>query len=229
MHAWYLYTGGSLGVIVTLANNLAYSRISVSAILALMLFGQSITGIIVDQYGLMNMPKHPFVKQKLIGLILVLLGIFSMISDFDVIAVTLCFIAGVCIVISRTLNAKLATLSSVQTSSFFNYFVGLIVSILVLLLFAGNETSLIQFTFSPNWHIYLGGALGLGVIVLSNITVTRVSAYYLTLLVFIGQVFSGVLIDMVISQEVSIRNIIGGIFVAAGLCLNLLFDKRKAA
>jgi hypothetical protein len=43
---------------------------------------------------------------------------------------------------------------------------------------------------------------------------------------FIGQVFSGLLIDVIISQSFSLRNMIGGIFVAAGLCVNLLLDRK---
>ena len=102
-HDWYLYLGGVIGVFTTLANNLSFGRISVSAILALMLFGQSVAGIVVDQFGLMNMPKHPFAKRKFVGLALVLCGIISMIGDFEALAVILSFTAGACIVFSRTL------------------------------------------------------------------------------------------------------------------------------
>ena len=225
--AWFLYLGGAIGVFTTLSNNISFGRISVSAILALMLFGQSVAGIVIDQYGLLSMPKHPFAKRKLIGLSLVLCGIVSMISDFEIIAVVLSFIAGICIVVSRTLNARLAKLTSIRVGTFYNYFIGLLVSIPVLLLLGGNDVSLMEFTFSPNWYIYFGGTLGVCVILLSNVTVVRISAFYLTLLIFIGQVFSGVLVDMVISQEVSLRIIIGGLFVAAGLCLNLVLDNRK--
>jgi len=227
-HSWYLYLGGVIGVFTTLSNNLSFGRISVSAILALMLFGQSVAGIIVDQYGLMNMPKHPFAKRKLFGLALVLCGIISMIGDFEVIAVLFSFIAGVSIVVSRTFNAKLSSLTSVRVGAFYNYLLGFLVSIPVLLLLGGHEIAINELAFSPNWYIYFGGILGLGVILLSNITVVKISAFYLTLLVFIGQIFSGVLVDMVISQELSIRNIIGGIFVTAGLCLNLIMDKKQA-
>jgi len=225
-HAWFLYLGGAIGVFTTLSNNLSFGRISVSAILALMLFGQSVAGIIFDQYGFFNMPKHPFAKRKLIGLLLVLCGIASMISDFEVMAVVVSFFAGVSIVISRTLNAKLAELSSVSSGTFFNYIIGLMVTIPVLLFLGRSDIALAEFTFSLNWYIYLGGALGVCVIMLCNITVVKVSAFYLTLLIFIGQVFSGVLVDMVISQEASVRIIIGGVFVTAGLSLNLLLDKK---
>jgi len=225
--AWFLYLGGVIGVFTVISNNISFGRISVSAITALLLFGKSLGGIIVDQYGLFNMPKYPFTKRKLLGLALVMCGIVSMINDFEVLAVTVSFIAGFGIVVSRTLNAKLAKLTSVNIGAFFNNTVGLVVSFLVLLLLGRNETSLLEFTFSPIWYIYLGGVLGVCVVLLSNITVIKVSAFYLTLLIFVGQVFSGVMVDIIISEEVSLRIIIGGIFVTAGLCLNLLFDYKK--
>jgi len=74
-HSWYLYLGGAIGVMTTVFNNFAFSRISVTSILALGLFGQSITGLIVDQYGLRNMIGGIFVA---IGLSVNLLLDFSL-------------------------------------------------------------------------------------------------------------------------------------------------------
>ncbi|MCL2628763.1 MAG: DMT family transporter [Oscillospiraceae bacterium] len=223
--SWFLYLGGAIGVFTTLANNISFSRISVSAILALMLFGQSVAGIVVDRYGFLGMPKHPFAKRKLIGMVLVLSGIGVMLSDFEAVAIILSFAAGACIVVSRTLNARLSELTSIRVSSFFNYFMGFLAAVPVLIILGGNEISLTEFTLSPNLYIYFGGILGVCVVLLSNITVTKISAFYLTLLIFIGQVFSGVLVDIIISEEISIQIIIGGVFVTAGLSLNLLSDK----
>ena len=226
--AWFLYLGGAIGVLTTIFNNFAFGRISVSAILALGLFGQSVAGLLIDRYGLLNMQKYPFAKKKIIGLLFIIGGIVSMINDFETIAVVVSFIAGVNIVISRTLNAKLADLTSVRTGTFYNYLVGLFISIPVLLLLGRNEILVLsEIVISPNWYIYLGGILGVCVVLLSNITVMKISAFYLTLLLFIGKVFSGILIDIVISQEFSSRNLIGGVLVAIGLCVNLLLDSKR--
>jgi len=226
-YAWFLYMGGAIGVLTTVFNNFSFGRISVSAILALGLFGQSVAGLIIDQYGLLGMRKHPFTKDKLIGLSLILAGIASMINNFEIAAVAVSFIAGINIVMSRTLNAKLANLTSVRISTFYNYFIGLIVSVLVFLVLGRNEIIFAEFTLSPNWYIYLGGVLGVCVVLLGNIVVVKVSAFYLTLLIFIGQVFSGVLIDAVIMQAVPMRNLIGGVLVAAGLSVNLVLDNKR--
>jgi transporter family-2 protein len=225
-YAWFLYLGGIIGVFTTVFNNLAFGRISVSAILALGLFGQSITGLLIDQYGFFGMPKHPFGKQKIFGLLLILSGIALMINSFEVLAVMVSFAAGVCIVISRTLNAKLSGLTSVWISTFYNYLFGLIMAVFVFFILGRNELNGIKLIISPDFYIYFGGMLGVCVVFLSNITVAKISAFYLTLLIFVAQVFSGVIIDIIISREFSSRNLIGGVLVALGLCVNLMLDNK---
>jgi len=226
-YPWFLYMGGAIGVFTTVANNLSFGRISVSAILALGLLGQSVTGFVIDQYGLLGMKKYPFAKQQLIGLSLILAGIGAMINSFEIVAVTVSFLAGFTIVMSRTLNARLSAVTSVRVSTFYNYLVGLMVSALFLLILGRGEIAFAELTLSPSWYIYLGGVLGVAVVLLSNIVVVRVSAFYLTLLIFVGQVFSGVLIDAFLAQEVVLRNVIGGVLVAAGLSINLILDSRQ--
>ncbi|MCL2851905.1 MAG: DMT family transporter [Defluviitaleaceae bacterium] len=224
-HAWFLYTGGAIGVLTVLFNNLAFGRISVSAILALSLFGQSICGLIVDQYGLLGMPRHPFQKRKIAGLVIVLVGSLSMITSFEAMAVIVSIATGATIVVSRTLNARLAELTSVRVSTFYNYLLGL--SAAVLIFPAAGLAELAYIELNPSPWIYLGGVLGVGVILIFNTTVTKISAFYLTLLSFIGQVFAGILIDVMISRELSVHNLIGGVLVTIGLCANLVMDRRK--
>ena len=233
-HQWFIYMGGVVGVFTIMGTNMAFGRISVSAMLAIALFGQVLFGMIIDQYGLFGMPKYPFKKTQLIGLVVILAGIIAMFTTFEIVAVLLVFGTGFSIVLARTLNAKLADLTTVQIGTFYNHVTGLIVCVAILFIFGANTiahtardlTFVGLSLFSAEWYIYFGGVLGLIVIILSNLTVIKVSAFYLTLLVFIGQVFSGVVIDMLITQEVSIRNIIGGILVTIGLSVNLLLDSK---
>lgn len=223
-YEWFLYLGGAIGVATTVFNNMAFGRISVSAILAIGLFGQSLAGLVVDQYGLLRMPKHPFRKHKIIGLVLVLIGIVPMIDRFDLVAVTVSFASGIGIVVSRSLNARLANATSVRVGTFHNYWVGLVISVPVCLLLGGS-LSFATVSVSANWFIYLGGVLGVCVVLLSNMTVVKISAFYLSLFLFIGQVFSGVLIDAILTQAFSFPIIIGGVLVAAGLCVNLWLER----
>lgn len=222
---WYFYSGGAIGVATTAFNNLAYGRISVSAILALSLLGQSVASIIFDQFGLMNVTRHPFKKNKLFGLLLTCCGIAFMITEFEISAVLLSFLAGVSLVVSRTLNARLAEGTSIGSSTFFNYLIGLAVAVLVMILTSRNEPLTIRPNFSVTIYIYLGGLFGVAVVWLSNVIVSKIPAFYMTLFLFIGQVFTGLLLDTIITGFFSVRNCLAGMLVATGLAANLLLDK----
>ena len=224
---WHLYLGGAIGVMTVAFNNFAFGRISVSAILALTLLGQSVFGLAFDQYGWFGMQKHPFGKHKIAGLLLTICGIAVMIDRFDFFPVVLSFAAGGTIVLSRTLNAKLGEQTSVGISTFYNYLLGLIVSTIIFLLFGGNEAIHSGIVISADPLIYTGGFLGVILIMVSNIVVTKVSAFYLSLMMFIGQVLTGIIIDALLAGSFSITILIGGILVSAGLCVDLILSRAK--
>lgn len=222
-----LYLGGALGVLTTVFNNLAYGGISVCAMLALGLFGQSLTGLVFDQFGLMGMPVRRFRAAKLAGLLLVTAGIVFMLDGFQLVPVVLAFLSGVILVISRTLNARLAEETSLFVSTFYNYTIGLIVAVPVFLLLGRGEPFLNGAAFDPRFYIYFGGIVGVAVVYLTNATVTKISAFYLTLFLFVGQVFSGVILDAIRTGAFEIKSLIGGFLVTAGLVANLVMDRKN--
>ncbi len=60
-----MYLGGAIGVLTTLFHNLAFTKISVTSIIALSLFGQTITSLIVDKFGIFGMQKRVFERTSL--------------------------------------------------------------------------------------------------------------------------------------------------------------------
>lgn len=230
---FYLFSGGLIGVATTVFTNVAFGKISVSAILALCLLGQTVTSLIVDHYGCFNMPKIPFPKKKLFGIVFVVLGIAVMLSIFELsmfAAVIVSLLAGVTIVMARTVNARLAEETSVLKSTFINYVTGLAFSgaILAVVIACGLEQEF-AFRFSlPTVWIYFGGLIGVLVVMIANVITTKVPSFYMTLLLFIGQVFTGLLLDVILTQTFSQRNLFGGLLVAIGLSINIWLDKRKA-
>jgi len=63
------------------------------------------------------------------------------------------------------------------------------------------------------------------VVLLSNYIVGRISTFYMTLAMFVGQVTAGLLMDMALTQAFPARTAVGGLFVLAGLVLNLIKDR----
>lgn len=226
---WYLYIGGVIGVATTAATNSAFGKISVSAILALGLFGQSVAGALVDQFGLLGMKKHPFRPHQIPGILLVAGGIAWMMgAEFKLWPVLAVFGSGILLVVSRAYNARLANKTSISISTFFNYVCGLLTAIPVFLLFGLKDPAVAHFSFSPDWWIYLGGAIGVMTVGLSSVVAVRIPQLYITLLLFVGQVFTGVLLDALLDGAFSLQNIAGGLLVTLGLVVNLLLERRSS-
>lgn len=74
----YMYSAGLIGIITVLFSNMSYAHLGVALTVALGLLGQSITSIVVDHFGLFGIPANPFNQKKLIGLLLIALGIVAM-------------------------------------------------------------------------------------------------------------------------------------------------------
>ncbi|MBL4931245.1 DMT family transporter [Clostridium paridis] len=74
----YLYCAGVIGVFTVLFNNVSVLNLGVALTLALGLLGQSLTSIIFDHFGFMGTNVVKFEKKKIIGFIIIALGIFIM-------------------------------------------------------------------------------------------------------------------------------------------------------
>ncbi|MDD4297134.1 MAG: DMT family transporter [Ruminiclostridium sp.] len=144
-----------------------------------------------------------------------------------VIAVIATALTGLTVILNRVVNSSLAQKIGLFRSTLYNYVTGLIVSTLFMLF--STETSMflgITIEGVPFWA-YFGGFIGVIVIVLSSYLTPQISAFYLTLLLFIGQLFTGIVIDFLNAGEFSFAKLIGGVFVFTGLAYNLFYDKKK--
>lgn len=134
--------------------------------------------------------------------------------------------AGALVTISRLINSNLADEIGIFQGTFYNYLVGLSVS-LVVLLFSNDSILKAASSFSkvPLWA-FTGGLVGVIVVALSSYITPKISAFYLTILTFIGQLFTGIIMDYYTLNILSIGKLIGGLFVLVGLIINVLIDKK---
>ncbi|WP_322006404.1 DMT family transporter [Clostridium butyricum] len=121
----------------------------------------------------------------------------------------LSILTGVIIVVSRILNTKLSEKIGLLESSYFNYLTGAVTSI-ILFLFVGESFNLSSLKTVP-FYGYLGGILGVSIVILNSVVTPKLSAFYVTLLIFIGQLFTGIVIDWIVSNHLPINKLIGGI------------------
>jgi bacterial/archaeal transporter family-2 protein len=134
-------------------------------------------------------------------------------------------LAGVTIVVARIINSDLANRIGILQGTFFNYVIGLFFSALFMF-FSKEAIGMSKFQSVPLWA-FLGGLVGVLVIVLSSYITPKISSFYLTLLIFIGQLFAGIIIDYYTLNKLSIGKIIGGLLVLIGLSYNLIIDKKQ--
>jgi transporter family-2 protein len=212
---WWLYLGGAIGMIPTVANNIAFSYISVSAMLAAELFGQSAFGFLIDQFGWFGVKKDPITPRKILGLLLVIAGIAVMVmmGGARMLGIVLSAIAGVALMLQRIVNGHLAEKTNVWVSTMWTYITGLSCAIIVL--FATGTAPTFTFHISP--YLYLGGTLGVVCVTLSSVVVDKVPQFTLSLLMFVGQVFTALVLDALFSGSFSLPNLIGGMAALAGL------------
>ena len=225
---FYLNTAGIIGVLMILLNNRCFEALGVSLTLSLGILGQTIGSIFADSTGFLGMKLYKFDKKKISGLLLLLLGIFTMTESFrgDILNMIFAFSAGVLVVLAMIINSQLSlrigTFKGVQR----NFLIGLFVSLIVL--FFSDSSKAINFNLLVSIHpVFLlgGGILGVFVVAVSNKILPAIPVVYTTLLIFSGQVGAGILIDYLVRNEFAIKKLIGAVIILLGLFINLMIDK----
>lgn len=72
------YSAGAIGVATVVLNNLCFPQLGASITLSLGLLGQSLLAILVDHFGLFQMPIRKFKPKKLMGMAIIVGGILLM-------------------------------------------------------------------------------------------------------------------------------------------------------
>jgi transporter family-2 protein len=141
-----------------------------------------------------------------------------------IISATLC---GSFIILSMIINSHLAKKIGVFQGTLVNYIVGLLTTILLIII-VRNFVNLSYNDYSaiPLWAL-LGGLIGVMVVASSNIVIPKIPTIYTTLLIFIGQIFTGILIDYFRAGFVSKGKIIGGVLILVGILYNSNVDKKE--
>ena len=130
--------------------------------------------------------------------------------------------SGGIVVLSRILNTVLTDSIGLMESSFFNYLNGFISSF-VLFLIMRETIQFSNFSNTPIWA-YLGGLIGVVIVILSSVVTPKMSVFYISLIIFVGQLFTGIIIDCLTLKTIPFNKIIGGLLVVGGLLYNIRID-----
>ena len=136
--------------------------------------------------------------------------------------VLLSIAAGALVALTTSMNAALGKRVSVEGSTLINYAAGLLTS-LVLALFMRRLT-VPDLSGLPAF-VYLGGALGVCVVLLNCIVLPRVPVVLVTMLLFTGQVLMGMVVDALAGIPLTLGKVLGALLIVAGLVFNVWIDK----
>lgn len=234
---WHMYLGGVIGILSVVFINVAIPQIGVTLNLALMLLGQVACSASVDQFGLMGARVVKANRLKAAAMLVMALGCATMLALSESgmagsasavrLAALLSFFSGYTMVFARMVNASLAQRAGAGYSTVMNYVTGLAGSLLILACLGMPMQAAFPAAGQP-FFIYLGGALGALGIFLCNVVTPRLPALQMSVIVFVGQIFSGMALDA-LAGKFSSGMLAGGLLVAAGLFLNTRADAKEAS
>ncbi|MCT4563412.1 MAG: DMT family transporter [Maledivibacter sp.] len=142
--------------------------------------------------------------------------------------IILAFLTGCAVILSLVINSKLAEKIGIFQGSLVNYTVGLLFSTLVLIFNYRHINMAIELFIDIPFWVYLGGFIGVIVLSINNIVIPKIPTIYSTLLLFIGQLSMGMLIDFVIGNTISMGKIAGGLLILSGMLYNFYVDKKAS-
>ncbi len=134
----------------------------------------------------------------------------------------LAFIAGTLTIISMVTNSTLASYVGTAQSTFVNFITGLLVSLVMFFFFNNQSLTFINF---PLWAL-LGGFLAVFIVIITNLVIPKIPAIYTSLLIFVGQLLTGIIIDFLVNHSVNSNKIIGVSIIVLGLFFNFMIDKK---
>lgn len=139
--------------------------------------------------------------------------------------IILAFLCGGLTIFSMIVNAGLGKKVGILQGTLINYVVGLSVTgIVILIIMLTGNYHRSSFSGVP-FYAFLGGLIGVMVVAASNVVIPKIPALYTAILIFIGQIFTGIIMDYVILDSISIGKIIGGIIIIIGMLYNSYVDK----
>lgn len=74
----YLFLGGAIGVALVLVNMATIVKIGVTLTTSLAVFGQLVFSSLIDHFGLLGMDKYKFDNRKIVGFIIITIGLVIM-------------------------------------------------------------------------------------------------------------------------------------------------------
>lgn len=138
----------------------------------------------------------------------------------------LALISGATVATSILLNARLAAVKGLYKGVFVNYMMGVLISVPLAIVINGFKLPVFDFDLALLVALS-GGAIGYVVVMLNSHITPKIGILYVTILLFVGQLGTGIVIDAIREGSVSVGKTAGGLLIIAGLAYLLILEKDK--
>jgi bacterial/archaeal transporter family-2 protein len=79
--SWYYLTGGLLGAVYVTTVLITVKELGAGPVVAATVAGQLTIGMVVDQFGWLGVDKEPITVEKIVGVLLLCLGVFLLVRE----------------------------------------------------------------------------------------------------------------------------------------------------
>lgn len=228
---WYMYFGGLFGILIMIANFHSVSHVGAGLAMAAAVFGQSLTGLLLDITGAFGMQKRTITRTKALSIAVSFVGIvvMSMSQDgtYSLPYVLMGIAAGVLTMLQMCYNSSFAKSKGALFSARQNALSGLLGTLVYAFILMPEQTasSFGHLDGLPLTTIALGGLLAIVVVSATNLVIPMIPAVYSSLLMSSGQILASVALDAAMYSIFSPALLAGALIMLAGIALNFVSQR----
>jgi len=224
---WWSVLGGLGGGFLVLTQGLTAGILGVALFSVAVVAGQTLGAMWIDRAGFVGVPKVRFSPPRVVGALLVVVGVMASVEVWAGSAgalgwaFVLPLVSGAGTGIQQALNGRLRNrASSALAATFINFTVGtsaLLVAWVVLLPVTGGPDSL-----PTQWWLYAGGLLGTLFIPIQTITVHRIGVLGLGVSLVTGQILGSLGLDYFLPVgefRLGVWTVVGALLTIVGSAL----------
>lgn len=246
----WIWMGGVCGVIFLTGNVVLFARLGGVQTVIFPVLGQILMGLIIDNFGLFYAPQTDLTLLRILGAILVLLGVINVVMAKKTLDNNLLnkpkrqhtllwqifgIIAGMLSTVQTAVNGHLGIiLASPVKAAVISFIIGIALLAVICVIILLQRKAVPALRIEPRrrenypWWIWLGGILG-GLFVLTNAYLSNIIGTGMTIIaILIGSTSGGLIIDCfgLLGSErkpVGMRQIFGIIIMIIGAAAIKLF------
>ena len=227
---------GCIAVVVVGLIGVCVARMGSAVTTCCSVAGQIIMSAIIDHFGLFNAQTMRFRARRIPGFALILIGVLSInligasgSAKTPLLMLLLAVLLGSCAVIVRTLNVKISdSVGSVIDGGFINSFGGIVSGLILLFVTTGFRPDFSAYLTVPAYY-YTAGVFGLTCLLLNIIAYKKLDTFYATIFMLIGQIGTGILIDLLFFHSLSFSKCVGILLIILGIVLEKIVTRSSAA